>query len=154
VELNNPRPAGHYQDSEGRHWLHQVHNGTAYGAPDRDVDQWLNPHGKIANPPEHLEQLYTRDQALTLITGAQYVVPEGTILVTDFAAHAVMVDTREPNAAAVPAVQLHINGTIVGTSTDTSVLLLMEDRGAREISDSISARLSRLDALRRSQDNA
>jgi hypothetical protein len=51
IEAQGPWPAGHYQDAAGRHWLHQIHNGSAYGAPDRDVDQWLNYRGRIANPP-------------------------------------------------------------------------------------------------------
>ena len=52
-----PAEAGHYEDAKGRHWLHQIYDGSAYGAPDRDVDQWLNPSGEIDNPMQFEENL-------------------------------------------------------------------------------------------------
>ena len=45
-----PTEPGHYEDANGRHWLHQIHDGSAYGAPDRDVDRWFNPDGVVENP--------------------------------------------------------------------------------------------------------
>lgn len=37
--------------------MHQVYDGSAYGAPDRDTDQWLDPWGEIAEPPADLVRL-------------------------------------------------------------------------------------------------
>jgi len=52
-ELTNPQPVlptepGHYQDEQGRHWLHQV-----YGPKSEPyhVDQWLDWNGQNGAPP-------------------------------------------------------------------------------------------------------
>lgn len=52
-DLTNPQPVlptepGHYQDEEGRHWLHQVVHGPG---DERFIDQWLDWNGKNGAPP-------------------------------------------------------------------------------------------------------
>lgn len=54
AEPELPTEPGHYLDQNGRHWLHQIHDGSAYGAPERDTDQWLDPWGEIADPIDHM----------------------------------------------------------------------------------------------------
>lgn len=52
-----PAEAGHYQDQQGRHWLHQIYDGSSYGAPDRDVDQWIDYKGEIDDPASMIDVL-------------------------------------------------------------------------------------------------